>query len=54
MMAGSQFSMKKVEKDVKSTGGDKFTIKTLWQSESQGSNIFLGNNFLLQLANHSK
>lgn len=48
MMDESQFSMKRVVKDVKITiGGQNFTIKTLWQSEGQSSYILLGNDFLL-------
>ena len=41
--------MKRVAKDVKITlGGGNFTIKTIWQAEGQGSDILLGNDFLLQ------
>ncbi|KAK9921851.1 hypothetical protein M0R45_030347 [Rubus argutus] len=48
-MDGSRFSMNKVAKDVKITiGGGNFTIKSIWQAEGQGSDILLGNDFLLQ------
>ena len=46
---GRRITMNTVAKKIKFTmGGATFTIDKLWQSESQNSDMLLGNDFLLQ------